>query len=860
VRRAPLLAPAVALLLAILAEQHGAASIALIAAMAALAFASVAQPVGPELRTAAAAIGVALLCGSLASVAWGHPPIVAAERATARYAALVVGDVRDGDDGASSTLLAIDGIGTVRATLHGSIAPGQRISVRGRIEPFDEPRNPGEPSMRDIMMDEGIAGRLATARVLDRLPVDAWDSRAWATRMRAVLSQRLRASVPEPPATILAGALWGERGALPDDVRAAFQATGTVHVLVTAGLHLGIIAALTMLLLNACRMHRASACATTLAVVIAYAWFSGAHLPSERAATMIGVALVARACGARIASWNALAVAAIAVALLWPASVGSASFALSFSCVAAIVLLAEPLTHLFERVPIPERLREALALTLATQIGTWPLTAAIFSTVAPFAVIANAIVVPLVALILPLGIATLLVPPLAPLATLLLLIVQHTVSLIAALPGAHATIATPPFFTIVAYDCAILAIAKLIRRERIATAAVIFIMACSIVAAPSFIHPRHGLIITHLDVGQADAAVIRTPNDHIILIDTGGELEHGGATSNAERAGARIVLAYLQRMGVRSIDLMLLTHPHGDHVGGAAPIIEAMPVGMIFDWGQAYSGRAYRDAMVAARLHGVPVVLARRGMHWTSGDGVTLDILAPSMPFLAETGDDVNENSIVVMLHAGAFRELFMGDAGEASESGLLAADVACHRERSRGTVENITDGVSSTSRATTCDDLHADVVKVGHHGSRYASTLPFVSVVHPQIAVISVGRHNTFGHPAPATITAWNQSGATVLRTDKCGAISIANLLSATMLSCAPAEATTDPKRGAIDDHQPTDRCTPSLRVISKSPRPLPTHRHLIHRLSVARRPLGRGEIMTLRAPAICNSGPLGE
>jgi beta-lactamase superfamily II metal-dependent hydrolase len=93
-----------------------------------------------------------------------------------------------------------------------------------------------------------------------------------------------------------------------------------------------------------------------------------------------------------------------------------------------------------------------------------------------------------------------------------------------------------------------------------------------------------------------------------------------------------------------------------------------MPVGMIFDSGQAYSGRAYRDAMAAAGSHHVPVVLARRGMQWTSGDGVTLDVLAPAMPFLADTGDDVNENSIVVMLRADRFRELFMGDAGEASE------------------------------------------------------------------------------------------------------------------------------------------------------------------------------------------------
>ena len=148
-------------------------------------------------------------------------------------------------------------------------------------------------------------------------------------------------------------------------------------------------------------------------------------------------------------------------------------------------------------------------------------------------------------------------------------------------------------------------------------------------------------------------------------------------------------------------------------------------------------------------------------MRWTSSDGVTLDVLSPSLPFLVDTGDDVNENSIVVMLHYRGFRELFMGDAGEASEARLLTATAPC-------------------------DDLHADVIKVGHHGSRYASTAAFVAAVLPRLAVISVGRHNTFGHPAPATLEAWRRAGGNVLRTDLCGAISLADQSAATMLRCA--------------------------------------------------------------------------
>lgn len=98
-----------------------------------------------------------------------------------------------------------------------------------------------------------------------------------------------------------------------------------------------------------------------------------------------------------------------------------------------------------------------------------------------------------------------------------------------------------------------------------------------------------------------------------------------------------------------------------------------MPVAVLYDSGQTYSGRAYRDCIASALAHRVPIVIARRGMQWSTGDGVTLNILSQSLPFLMDTGDDVNENSIVAMLHDKGFRELFMGDAGEDSEARLLA-------------------------------------------------------------------------------------------------------------------------------------------------------------------------------------------
>ncbi len=179
--------------------------------------------------------------------------------------------------------------------------------------------------------------------------------------------------------------------------------------------------------------------------------------------------------------------------------------------------------------------------------------------------------------------------------------------------------------------------------------------------------------------------------------------------------------------------------------------MRALRVDAIADSGQRYAGRAFVDCLRAAHERGVPVSVVRAGMRWASDDGVTLDVLAPSDPPIADGRDDVNENSVVLRLtyaHDGrVFRALFTGDAGQASEARLLASGA----------------------------DLRADILKVGHHGSRFASGPEFVARVHPASALISVGRHNTFGHPAPATLDTLEAAGARVYRTDRCGAIRIA-------------------------------------------------------------------------------------
>ncbi|MGZ3516997.1 MAG: ComEC/Rec2 family competence protein [Vulcanimicrobiaceae bacterium] len=191
----------------------------------------------------------------------------------------------------------------------------------------------------------------------------------------------------------------------------------------------------------------------------------------------------------------------------------------------------------------------------------------------------------------------------------------------------------------------------------------------------------------------------------------------------------------------------VISHPYCDHVGGCRPVLNALRVAEIADSGQTYGGHAYHDCLDTAASKHVPVIQPRAGVVWRTNDGVTLTFIGPSLPFIA--GENaINDNSIAFILNYRGFRMLFTGDAGVTAERRFLGEGL----------------------------DLHADVLKVGHHGSAYSSSPDFIAAVHPRYALISVGRHNMFGHPAPSTIRTLTHSRAIVYRTDEEGAVSISS------------------------------------------------------------------------------------
>jgi competence protein ComEC len=242
------------------------------------------------------------------------------------------------------------------------------------------------------------------------------------------------------------------------------------------------------------------------------------------------------------------------------------------------------------------------------------------------------------------------------------------------------------------------------------------------------------LTVSYFDVGQGDAELIRTPLSHNILID-------GGPDKGIE-----------QKLGVtlpfydRTIDLIILTHAHADHLNGLIGIVKNYSVKKIFLPEMKNTTVGYKELLRIAQEKNIPIEYVTEGKHIALGSSTALDILAPYDDEQSKT--DINNASVVAKVTYQKTGFMFTGDA-ELKEEDHIARDR---------------------------DDLTSDVLKVGHHGSKTSTSEEFLAEVHPSIAVISVGKNNIYGHPDREIIHRLEQNNITVYRTDRDGDITVAS------------------------------------------------------------------------------------
>ncbi|HVE67631.1 MAG TPA: ComEC/Rec2 family competence protein, partial [Solirubrobacteraceae bacterium] len=585
-------------------------------------------------------------------------------------------------------------------------------------------------------------------------------------RMREAAERAVSAGLDRRRAALARGMVLGQDEALDADTREAFRASGLAHLLAASGQNVMLLVALALPALAALGFGLRGRLAGALALIALYVPLAGGGASIQRAGVMGAAGLVAILASRPASRWYALLLAAAVTLAADPRAAADPGWQLSFAAVVAILLLARPLAGRLRGRRVPAPVAEAAALTAAATLGTAPLLAFHFDRVSLVSLPANLLAVVAVAPAMWLGmlavaVATIL-PPLAAVPNALsahpLAYLDGLAGLAARVPhaSAHAPIGSPAGLVAAYAVLAVIVAAALWRtslrhvlaperrhREgaspgeaavphvrRIAAGAALalvsLLVALVLLRGPPVADPPdpRDVVVSFLDVGQGDATLV----------------QHGGATVlvDAGPPGSRL-LDRLREAGVRRIDLLVLTHAQADHDGGAAEVLRRLPVGHVLDGGEQRT-ELHARALAVAADRGVPRSVPDAGQEIRLGP-LALRILWPAhAPAAGRAGGDPNDRAIVAHLRAGAFDLLLPADA----ESNVTAA----------------------------LDLPPVEALKVAHHGSEDPGTADLLARLRPRVAVIEVGRENTYGHPRPGLLAALRRAVPSVHRTDRDGTV----------------------------------------------------------------------------------------
>jgi competence protein ComEC len=541
---------------------------------------------------------------------------------------------------------------------------------------------------------------------------------------------------------LVLGVVLGEDEGLPDQVRDDFRASGLAHLLAVSGQNVAFIVAGVFGLGWLLRVPRVTRELLAIGAIAAYVLAVGWQ-PSVIRAGVAGVLaslawLVARPRD----RWHFLAWGAVLLLAWSPTSLLEPGFQLSFVAVAGIFAGLPAARRVADGYPIPRHVADAIAVSLVCGLATAPIVLVHFGQAPAYTVLANALAFPAMPVVLGLGLLAAAADPVSPAAATALAWLagwaaawlELVARLVAALPGAE--LETRPALLVTMAVVAAWTAARYGRRgartrsrfhpavQALALAAALALATGWLASrpAPAWTEPG-GLRVTFLDVGQGDAVLLETASARV-LVDQG--------PPEADVAGQ------LSAMGIRSLSALVLTHPQRDHVGGAPEVIRRLHVGAVLDPDLAASGPERDEAIAAARARRGPVRTIRAGSEFGVG-GLRLRVLWPPDPGLPS--EDPNLNAVVLSASFGEADVLLPADA----ESDVTA-------RLSLGSFE---------------------ILKVAHHGSEDPGLESQLRTLRPEIAVVSAGRDNDYGHPRPETLTALaTVPGIAVYRTDRDGRV----------------------------------------------------------------------------------------
>jgi|GEM_PF-315608 len=674
-------------------------------------------------------------------------------------------------------------------------------------------KNPGGFSYSSYLAQRGIfaIGSIRTLSLYKEAKIIPWSKLILRTlyRFRTLASEQIEHSLPKTEASLLQAMLLGERHKVSGRIMELFSEAGTIHLVSISGFHLtalalalfftlsGILRTLPSCLLEplSC-LIRPSRLAALLSIVLIvfYTIMTGGRTPTIRAAIMVSAYFLALLVERKKSFYRPLWLAALAILLWQPEALFRLDFQLTFLASAGIIFTFDYLSayrsypaslrypaslgsHLSRILKhLAEYLFFSFTLSLVAFIMTSPLTAYAFNLISPIGILTNLAAIPLASGTLYAGFAGLILLPLWPaLSRYLLRLAAFLTRLILSLSTTAASctrgfcyLPSPPKMAIAAIYSGLILLAILLHLLRGKMASVrkracllIFLLLLAAFLIPLILlrlvgnkplapaAPAHKLLTaTFLDVGRGDACVIKTAGGKYILIDGGGSYNHYEFDF-----GRRVVAPYLWHERAAHLDLVILSHPHPDHLNGLLFILKHFSVGQVWKTKERSNNREYSLFEEIIQRKKIPVRIMTEGEE-VELDGVLFQILAagnlPDLPKNIKNTKiafrEENNRSLVLKLCWRQVSFLFTGDIEARAEKHLLPLG----------------------------DRLRSTLIKVPHHGSRSSSSLPFLHLVAPQVAIFSGRRYGRQQFPHPKIVDRYQKLGCLIYRTDRDGAITV--------------------------------------------------------------------------------------
>jgi len=654
----------------------------------------------------------------------------------------------------------VSGTALIQAPRYPAYRYGDVLNVTGKLEtpePFDN------FDYKSYLARQGIYSVIyyPGVEILDR--GQGFKPRQWIYSLRERLSASLARALPEPQGSLAQGILLGLRSNIPDSLNQAFSRTGTAHILAISGLNISIVIAILLSLgILVFGRQRSIYIWLALGVIWLYTLLAGMNPPVIRAAIMGSLFLIAEYLGRQGSAIIALAFAAAVMVGIQPQLLWSVSFQLSFLAMAGLIFFypyfqtwgRKGVARLFKNrekiVPTASIITDGFASTLAAIVAVGPLIAynfGVVSLVGPpatfFSLPALPAIIVTTALVAFAGLfAPLMAQILGWLAWLFLSYFLSVVQGFDALPFSSFQVATISTWHIWGYYAILAGVIALLNyrnqladfssrltsgikkaaqgipKPRLGFSTKWLVLPLLIVAilvwSVALTMPDDKLHVSFLDVGQGDAILIQTPNGQDILID-------GGPDSQKVNLELSKKLPFWDR----TIDFVVCTHSQADHITGLVEVLQRYKVKQVLEPGVSYNSSIYQEWCNLVEEKQIKRDKAQAGQEIDLGNGIKLEVLNPPASLWEGTSDDVDNNGVVLRLSWGKVSFLFTADIREEVEFALIG------------------------QRA----NLKSTVLKVSHHGSKTSTSQQFLAAVDPEVAVISVGEDNPFGHPSPEVL-----------------------------------------------------------------------------------------------------------